>query len=68
QIILTGDAMVGMMLTEGEHQVRFVYRNGAFSLGWKISLACALIFAVIAYAACQPKAYKGKYEKKKEKR
>ena len=66
EIVLTGDAMVGVMLTEGTHEVRFVYRNAVFSLGWKISLGCALIFAVLVYIAYQPKGHKGKYEKKKK--
>ena len=64
EIILTGDAMVGVMLTEGEHEVRFVYRNEAFSLGWKISLGCALILVVLAYVNREKRRpVKGKYEK-----
>ena len=66
EIVLTGGAMVGVMLTEGTHEVRFVYRNAAFSLGWKISLGCALVFAVLVYVAYQPKVPKGKYETKKK--
>jgi len=38
------NAMVGVMLTEGEHTIRFVYRNDAFSLGWKVSLISLLAF------------------------
>ena len=69
EIVLTGDAMIGVMLTEGTHEVRFVYRNAAFSLGWKVSLGCAIVFSVLVYVAYQPKGQKGKYEKnKKEKR
>ena len=68
EIILTGDAMIGLMLTEGEHEVRFVYENKAFDLGWKISLGCVLILVVLAYVAAQKNPRKGKYEKKKEKR
>ncbi|MBQ7800858.1 MAG: YfhO family protein [Oscillospiraceae bacterium] len=65
EILLTGDVMVGVLLTEGTHEIRFTYHNAAFSLGWKISLCCAVVFAVLAYAANQPKLQKGKYEKKK---
>ena len=68
EILLTGDAMVGVMLTEGDHEVRFVYENKAFSVGWKISLTCALVFSVLAYISNQKSGPRGKYEKRKEKR
>ena len=42
--VLVGDAMCAVPLTEGEHLVTFSYRNGAFSLGWKVTLLCFLIF------------------------
>ena len=48
EVVLTGDVMVGVMLTEGSHQVTFTYHNDAFDLGWKISVGCALVFLVIA--------------------
>ncbi len=38
------NAMVGVMLPEGEHTIQFVYHNEAFSTGWKISLICLLGF------------------------
>ena len=44
QIALVGDAIIALLLPEGEHTVTFRYHNGAFSLGWKLSLACAVIF------------------------
>ena len=52
---LVGDAMVAIPLTEGEHTVRFTYRNAAFSLGWKVSLGCTLIFGGILFAVYYPK-------------
>ena len=58
--------MIAVELTEGEHVVSFTYQNKAFSLGWKISLGCLLVFAGITFAVYYPK-YKnrrGKYEKK----
>ena len=64
EIVLVGDAMVGLLLSEGEHTVSFVYRNKMFSLGWKISLACLLVFGGLYYSIYQPKIKKGKYEKK----
>ncbi len=44
EIILVGDCMVALELTEGEHTVSFSYENKAVSLGWKISLVCAAVF------------------------
>ena len=44
QIVLIGDVMVGLILSEGEHTVSFQYHNKAFALGWKVSLVCFLIF------------------------
>lgn len=63
QIVLIGDAMVGLLLSEGDHTVTFTYHNAAFSLGWKISLACAVILIVLSLSIYQPKHKKGKYEK-----
>jgi len=48
------NAMVGLMLTEGEHTVQFVYRNPEFSLGWKISLICLLLFLGAYYYVYRP--------------
>ncbi len=66
ETVTVGDAMVGIMLTEGDHTIAFTYKNDAFSLGWKISLVCLLIFAGITFAVYYPKYKnrKGKYEKK----
>lgn len=44
QTVLIGDTMLGLILSEGQHTVSFQYHNEAFSLGWKISLACLVIF------------------------
>ena len=63
QIATIGEAMVGLLLPEGQHTVTFRYHNAAFSLGWKISLACALVFLGLYLSIYQPKRKKGKYEK-----
>ena len=47
--VLVGDVMVGVELTEGEHMVRFVYKNAAFALGWKVSLLSFAIFGALVY-------------------
>ena len=64
EVILTGDAMVGVLLTEGDHEVTFTYHNKAFSFGWKVSLACAIAFVVFIYISRQKESPKGKYSKK----
>jgi uncharacterized membrane protein YfhO len=67
--VLVGNVMVGVELTEGTHKVTFQYHNAAFSLGWKISLVCLLVFGGVAYLVYRPrfdllfKRKKGKYEK-----
>ena len=65
EIKLVGDAMIAVELTEGEHQVSFVYHNKAFSLGWKISLACVIVFALLIKANYQPQSGKkqGKFQR-----
>ena len=51
---LVGDCMIAVPLGEGTHSLTFTYRNAAFSLGWKIALACALIFATLTWQALPP--------------
>ena len=65
QIVLIGEVMVGLLLSEGKHEVCFTYHNPTFSLGWKISLVCAVIFAGLYVAVYYPRRYKGKFEKAK---
>ncbi len=55
ELVSVGGAMVGIPLTEGEHTVVFTYQNSAFDLGWKISLACLLVFAALVFAVYYPK-------------
>ena len=49
ETVLVGDCMAAVELTEGRHTVSFAYKNPAFSLGWKISLGCAAVFALLAW-------------------
>ena len=55
-----GNAMVAVKLSEGIHEVEFEYHNKAFSLGWKISLLCAGIFAALLYRERKPPKQRGK--------
>ena len=63
--VLIGEAMTGVLLEKGNHTVTFSYHNDAFSLGWKVSLACLAIFLGCYLIIYQPsfKKPKGKYEK-----
>ena len=66
QTVLVGDCMIGLLLTEGYHEIQFTYHNSAFSLGWKISLGCLAAFIALWYVTYKPKfnRYQGKYENK----
>ena len=48
QPVLVGDVMISVPLSQGSHEVEFVYLNSAFQLGWKISAICLLLFAITA--------------------
>ena len=64
QATLVGDAMIAVPLSAGTHTVSFTYRNGAFSLGWKISLACAAVLLALTYTHYKPEKKPGKYQAK----
>ena len=63
QIVLVGDCMIGLYLTEGTHAVSFSYHNAAFSLGAKITALCVIVFAALVYWIYKPRLPRGKYEK-----
>ena len=54
--------MIGVKLTAGSHEVVFTYHNAAFSLGWKVSLACVMAFGVIIFVFYPVRRRKGKFE------
>ena len=62
--------MLALPLSAGSHSIRLTYHNAAFSLGWKLSLACAAVFAALlltAYAdELRPR--QGKFSRGREKR
>ena len=62
EIVLVGDVMAAVPLTEGFHTVEFVYRNDAFTIGWKISAICLLLFGITAPLYYR-KRKKGRFEK-----
>ncbi len=53
-------------LSAGEHTVTFTYHNAAFALGWKISLACFVMFGVMLYLCRKPQKATGRYEARKK--
>ena len=61
EIVLVGECMIGLELTEGEHTVSFRYRNTAFTTGLLISLTCALVFAAIIVGDRYLRNRKGRY-------
>ena len=68
EIKLVGDCMIGVELTRGNHKVEYVYRNDAFSLGWKVSLICAGVFGLLTVLRYRPeriirKNGRGKFQK-----
>ena len=62
-IVLVGDCMIAVPMSEGQHTFSLRYHNAAFSLGWKISLGCFIIFGVLAAGVYIPQRHKGKYER-----
>ena len=49
ELTSVADAMVGVFLTEGYHDVMFVYHNQAFTYGALISVFCLLAFLALIY-------------------
>ncbi|MBQ2892532.1 MAG: YfhO family protein [Oscillospiraceae bacterium] len=48
EVQLVGEAMVGVYLTEGEHQITFRYRNKSYTAGLIVTIICTLAFWGIA--------------------
>lgn len=62
EIVLVGNCMIGLNMTEGTHTVQFTYKNDAFTIGAIVSLVCAAAFVgLIILSRSSPKT-KGKYE------
>ena len=59
-----GNAMVGLHLTEGQHEITFRYRNTSFYIGATISAICLIIFSLLTFFIYRDKNRKiiGKYE------
>ncbi|MBQ4641194.1 MAG: YfhO family protein [Oscillospiraceae bacterium] len=62
EIVLIGNAMCGLLLSEGQHEIEFTYHNSAFSLGLKISALCLAILVALYFVIYRPKRRIGKYQ------
>ncbi len=62
-IVLIGDAMIGLLLPEGEHTVAFRYSNNTASLGAAISFGCLAVFIILYFCLYKPRPRRGKYER-----
>ena len=51
-----GDAFLGVKVPSGEHTVSLKYTPPGFSIGWKVSLAAAIIFIVLCFVKYRYKA------------
>ncbi len=49
ELTLVGNSMVGVELTQGQHDVVFVYKNRAYEYGALLSVLCLLIFLALIY-------------------
>ena len=66
ETVMIGNAMVGLLLTAGEHTIEFVYRNNSFMIGLAVSIVCLLVLVWIYIIVYKPKfrKYNGKYSVK----
>ena len=60
--VLVGDVMIAAELNQGSHKIVLDYHNPAFSLGWKITLLSAAVFALLVVCLYPVKRKKGKFE------
>ena len=55
EIVLVGQCMIALNLTEGNHTICFTYRNNAFIIGLSLSLLCAAAFVALVLVSRRPK-------------
>ena len=48
-LVLVGDVMCAVELTQGEHEIVFTYRNTAFYAGLAVSIVCLALFLFLVY-------------------
>ena len=49
EVITIGDAMVGLNLTEGSHDIVFTYENQSYTIGAWVTVFCILVFLGLIY-------------------
>ena len=47
EVITIGNAIVGLLLSEGQHTITFSYKNQPFNIGVLISLSCLVVFTLV---------------------
>ena len=50
QADMIGNAFLALPLEEGEHTISMTYRSPGFSIGWKLSLACWIMFLIMFFS------------------
>jgi len=61
EIVLVGDVMVSVPLTEGTHEIELIYHNDSFTWGCIISLICLAAFVLLYLVQYRKISLKGKY-------
>ena len=49
EIVLVGDAMIGVNLSQGQHEIEFTYKNKSFTYGALITTAAVIVFLALIY-------------------
>ena len=65
EILTVGNAMVSVMIPQGEHTVQFVYKNKALTLGAAVAIVSTLALVGAAVVLYNPKLMK-KFRKKEQ--
>ncbi len=55
EIVLVGDCMIGLELTQGTHEIQFTYKNSAYTVGLLVSLLSLVVFLGIIAEVYGPK-------------
>ena len=65
EIVLVGNAMVGVMIPDGEHSVQIIYKNNSYTLGLTVSIVSTVALIGTAVVLYNPKLL-AKFRKKEQ--
>jgi len=65
EILTVGNAMVSVMIPQGDHTVQFVYKNKALTLGAAVAIVSTLALVGAAVVLYNPKLMK-KFRRKEQ--